>query len=65
MGLKGGVSAMELFPRRPSTILDELTKLENMMPAYKEELFKVSKFIRRRFLKLNLKTTEESNDGKI
>lgn len=47
MGLKGGVSAMELFPRRPSTILDELTKLENMMPAYKEELFKVSKFIRR------------------
>lgn len=47
MDLKGGVSAVELFPRRPSTILDELTKLENMMPAYKEELFKVSKFIRR------------------
>lgn len=38
---------MELFPRKPRTILDELTDLENMMPTYKEELLKVSKFIRR------------------
>lgn len=38
---------MELFPRKPRTILDELTDLENMMPDYADELLKVSKFIRR------------------
>ena len=38
---------MELFPQKPRTILEELTDLENMMPAYKDELLKVSKFIRR------------------
>lgn len=37
---------MELFPRKPKTILDELTLLEKMMPSYKAELLKVSKFIR-------------------
>ena len=38
---------MELFPRKPRTILDELTDLENMMPNYEDELLNVSKFIRR------------------
>ncbi len=37
---------MELFPRKPRTILDELTLLEKMMPSYKAEMLKVSKFIR-------------------
>ena len=37
---------MELFPKQPQTILDELTTLENMMPSYRAELINVSKFIR-------------------
>ena len=37
---------MELFPKQPQAILDELTTLENMMPSYRAELINVSKFIR-------------------
>ena len=42
---------------------NELRKPSWIWMKNSKKLF--SKFIRRRFLKLNLKTTEESNDGKI
>ena len=45
---RNGVLNVELFPRQPRTILDELTTLESMMPSYKAELISVSKFIRNR-----------------
>ena len=43
---RNGALNMELFPKQPQAILDELTTLENMMPSYRAELINVSKFIR-------------------